>query len=171
MYNKNTMRKKTIRLTESELINLVKKVIKEQESSEISNFEKCLSKLKELGFTSSTDKGSKNCGSILYFNDEIKKHFSIGACVESRWGGYIIISSNHDEPKLNDPNSKKILLLTKSINNLIYQWAKKSRATVNKDVGKNTYQFSLNDCDKLILFLKELKSSFETKFPEYSRLS
>jgi hypothetical protein len=174
IYNKILLMKKIIRLTESQLGNLVTKVIKEQE--EKITFDKCVEEIKKMGLFRN-EGSSINTYSLSYVEKsavggKIKKEFAIGISFEPKFGGFVTISTIDLTPNPTGERTGKLHPETE----YIYKIARQLGVRGRKDYGRYFYEFSLSDCGnpnpKLgsTAFLKEIVSSFESKFPEYSRV-
>jgi hypothetical protein len=166
--------KKIIKLTESQLSNLVTKVIKEQE--EKITLDKCVEEIKKMGFFRN-EGGSIDTYSLSYTEKngsggKIRKEFSIGISFEPKFGGFITISTNDLTPNPTGERTGKLHPETE----YIYKIARQIGVRGRKDYGRYFYEFSLRDCEnpnpKLgsTAFLKEIIPAFEDKFPNYVRV-
>lgn len=165
--------KKIIRLTESQLTNLVTKVIKEQEEK---IYDKCIEEIKRMGF-SKKERSSGEIYAIFYEDNrvmggKIKKEFSIAISFEERFGGVITISTTDLTP---DPTGERKRQLHPETE-YIYKVARQIGVKGRKEYESYVYEFSLNNCEnpnpKLgsTAFLKEIVPAFESKFPNYTRI-
>jgi hypothetical protein len=153
--------RKIVRLTESDLNRLVKKVIREQRMDTHGISKECYKKLESVGwdeyeFTS----GESNYTSKITLRNTKGVQMIIGASFAKEGGKNIFVGSIDVYPKVeNDPKGSTKIIMEK-----LRGFRFPSPAMSNNKLG---FQINTNDCNTLVKFTNDLLRQLQQMFPDF----